>query len=434
VGAEQRHPGLTAAAAPAPDPGAALVPCGARAPRPGGPVLPRSSDPETVSKLGDIAASAGLRRIHLMSWRDLDDVEAGGSEVHASTVARLWAEAGIEVQLRTSYAQGHPPVVMRDGYKVVRRAGRYMIFPRAALFEVSGRAGPRDGLVEIWNGMPFFSPVWARGPKVVFLHHVHAEMWQMVLPPNLATLGDTLERRVAPFLYKRSRIVTLSTSSKAELVDELGYPSSRVTVVPPGVDPRYTPGGERSPTPLVVALGRLVPVKRYDLLIDTLASIKARHPQLEAVIASEGYERLALEERIRSHEAESWIRLPGRVSDAELVELYRRAWVVASASAREGWNMSLTEAAACGTPAVATRISGHMDAVVHGETGLLVEPAELGSALDKVLGDPDLRERMSAAALAHARRFTWEATAIGTLTALAEEAHRLRERRLPWSA
>ena len=387
-----------------------------------------------MSKLGDIAASAGLRRIHLMSWRDLDDVEAGGSEVHASTVARLWAEAGIEVQLRTSYAQGHPHVVVRDGYKVVRRAGRYMIFPRAALFELSGRAGPRDGLVEIWNGMPFFSPVWARGPKIVFLHHVHAEMWQMVLPPNLATLGDTLERRVAPFLYRRSRIVTLSTSSKAELVDELGYPGSRVTVVPPGVDPRFTPGGERSPTPVVVALGRLVPVKRYDLLIDTLVSIKDRHPQLEAVIASEGYERLALEERIRSHEAESWIRLPGRIPDADLVDLYRRAWVVASASAREGWNMSLTEAAACGTPAVATRISGHMDAVVHGETGLLVEPAELGPALDRVLSDPDERERMSAAALAHAARFTWETTAIGTLTALAEEAYRLRDRRLPWSS
>jgi glycosyltransferase involved in cell wall biosynthesis len=107
--------------------------------------------------------------------------------------------------------------------------------------------------------------------------------------------------------------------------------------------------------------------------------------------------------------------------------------VVASASAREGWNMSLTEAAACGTPAVATRISGHMDAVVHGEKGLLVEPDELGPALDQVLSDPDLRERMSKAALAHAGRFTWEATALGTLTALAEEAHRLRQRGLPWT-
>ena len=94
--------------------------------------------------------------------------------------------------------------------------------------------------------------------------------------------------------------------------------------------------------------------------------------------------------------------------------------------------MSLTEAAACGTPSVATRISGHMDAVVHGETGLLVEPAELGPAIDQVLSDADLRERMAAAALRHAGRFTWEATALGTLTALAEEAHRLRQRRLLW--
>ena len=70
---------------------------------------------DTLAKLGDLAASAGLRRIHMLAWRDLDDVEAGGSEVHATTVARLWAEAGIEVTMRTSYAQGHPPESHRDG-------------------------------------------------------------------------------------------------------------------------------------------------------------------------------------------------------------------------------------------------------------------------------------------------------------------------------
>src|SRR5215212_1118034 len=106
-----------------------------------------------------------------------------------------------------------------------------MIFPRAALFEVSGRAGPRDGLVEIWNGMPFFSPLWARGPRIVFLHHIHAEMWRMVLPPRMATVGDVVERRVAPPLYRRSRIVTLSTSSRQELLEH-GFLPHRVTVVP----------------------------------------------------------------------------------------------------------------------------------------------------------------------------------------------------------
>src|SRR5690242_11511982 len=172
---------------------------------------------DVIAKLGDLAADAGLRRIHLLSWRDLADVEAGGSEVHAATVARLWSEAGVDVTLRTSYAQGHAPVITRDGYRVIRRAGRYLIFPRAAVSELIGRHGPSDALVEIWNGMPFLSPLWYRGPKVVLLHHVHAEMWQMVLGderPWAATLGDTIERRLAPLAYRRTPIVTLSESSK----------------------------------------------------------------------------------------------------------------------------------------------------------------------------------------------------------------------------
>ena len=141
---------------------------------------------DSARTLGDIAAGAGLRRIHLLAWRDLDDEEAGGSEVHAHTVARLWSEAGIEVTMRTSFAVGQPPTAVRDGYRVVRRAGRYLVFPRTALAAATGRMGPRDGLVEIWNGMPFLSPVWGRGPRVTWLHHVHAEMWQMMLPGPLA--------------------------------------------------------------------------------------------------------------------------------------------------------------------------------------------------------------------------------------------------------
>lgn len=378
------------------------------------------------AKLGDIAAAAGLRRIHLVSWRDLDDVEAGGSEVHAATIARLWSEAGIEVVLRTSYAQGHPPVITRDGYQVVRRAGRYMIFPRAALHELARRSGRRDGLVEIWNGMPFFSPLWAFGPRIVFLHHVHAEMWRMVLPPNLAAIGDTVERRIAPPLYRRSRIVTLSSSSKAELVSELGFRPERVTVVPPGVDPVFTtsPDVPKADVPTVVAVGRLVPVKRFDVLIDTLARLKGTHPQLRATIVGEGYERIALEQRVRDAGAESWLELPGRVSEAALIDLYRRAWVVASTSAREGWGMTITEAAACGTPAVATRISGHADAVADGESGLLADDAGIEAALHRVLTDTALRRRLEAGAVAHAARFTWDATAAGTLQALADEAMR----------
>ncbi len=385
---------------------------------------------DTLAKLGDLAASAGLRRIHMLAWRDLADVEAGGSELHATTVARLWAEAGIEVTIRTSYAQGHPPESHRDGVHVIRRAGRYLVFPRAIVSEMSGRHGPRDGLVEIWNGMPFWSPLWATGPRVVFLHHVHGAMWKMVLPPNLAKFGETVEKRIAPPIYRRSRIITLSGSSRDELVHELKFDQSRVSVVPPGIDPRFTPGDatpEKSEAPLVVAVGRLMPVKRFDELIKVMAEVRRTHPTVQLTIVGDGAERENLEALVADLDASDWVSMPGRLSDDALVELYRRAWVLASASAAEGWGMTVTEAAACGTPAVVTDIAGHRDAVQSGITGILSpDTAALARDISALLDDRATRERMRSAGLARAGELTWEATATGTLAALAGEATRLR--------
>jgi glycosyltransferase involved in cell wall biosynthesis len=385
---------------------------------------------DNIAKIGDLAAGIGIRRVHMLSWRDLEDVEAGGSEVHASTVARLWAQAGLDVTLRTSYAQGQARTVTRDGYRVIRRAGRYLVFPRAVGSELVGRHGPRDALVEIWNGMPFFSPLWARGPRVVVVHHVHAEMWKMVLgddAPWAATMGDLIERRIAPPAYRRSRIVTLSQSSKDDIVELMRIPARNIDVVPPGIDPRFTPAGDKSPHPLVVAVGRLVPVKRHERLIRAVATARKTRGDIELTIIGEGYERPALEAVVREVDGTDWVTFAGHVSDNDLVAFYRRAWVVASTSAREGWNMSLTEAAACGTPAVATNIPGHRDAVVENESGLLVDREDedgFGRALLRVLDDDVERARLAAGALAHAARFTWEATATGVMRALATDAKR----------
>jgi glycosyltransferase involved in cell wall biosynthesis len=383
--------------------------------------------PNDRDVLASIAEDAGLRRVHFVAWRDLDDPEAGGSELHAHRVASLWAEAGIDVTFRTSAVAGAEAALTRDGYRVLRQAGRYGIFPGAAWEGIRMGHRPGDALVEIWNGMPFFSPLWYRGPRLVFLHHVHAEMWGMVLPPKLAWLGEKVERSLAPRFYRNARILTLSESSRGEIIEILGLPPRHVSVSPPGVDERFSPGGKRSPTPLVVAVGRLVPVKRFDLLIRSLASLRERVPALQAVIIGEGYARAELEQLRSELGAESWLQLVGRVEDQELIAWYRRAWVVASSSLREGWGMTLTEAAACGTPAVATAIAGHTDAVLHGESGLLVDsPADLEGALERVITDEVLRNRLSRGALTRARWFTWGATARRSLEALAEETERRR--------
>lgn len=401
------------------------------------------ADPlDAPDKIGDLAAEAGIRRVQVVAWRDLDDVEAGGSELHAARVCAAWADAGIEVRCRTSHAPGHPPELVRDGYAVERRAGRYLVFPRAAASLVSRRTPRPDALVEIWNGMPFLSPLWFRGPRLTFLHHVHGAMWHMVLPPRLAAAGDLLERRLAPPLYRRSSVVTLSESSRSEIVSQLGLRPERVSVVPPGVDDRFhttTPPQSvpRSPTPSLLAVGRLVPAKRFDALIRAAVAVRAAVPGTELTIVGEGYERQTLERLVDELDARSFVHLPGRLSDAELVAHYRTAWLLVATSSHEGWGMSITEAAAAGTPAIATAIAGHRDAVVDGETGTLVPDVDAtlveafaGAVVDLLRDDPR-REAWGRAAADRASRFTWEATATALMRLLVADAERRSGRDWP---
>ena len=367
---------------------------------------------DTQLDLEDLIADSQLRAIKIVAWRDLDDPEAGGSELHAHRIASIWAAAGLDVTMRTSQVSNAPQEVTRDGYRSIRKNGRYSVFPSVMAEGLRSRRSKHSALVEIWNGMPFLSPLWHRGPRIVFLHHVHAEMWNMALSPRLAAGGKAFEGTFAPPLYRSSTVVTLSESSREEICASLKLPQDKVVVVPPGIDSRFQPGGTRSPDPYVVAVGRLVPFKRFDDLIRNLVSVKEKIPQLRASILGEGYERANLESLRDELGASSWLELPGRLSDDDQLAHYQSAWIVASTSGKEGWGMTLTEAAACGTPGIATDIPGHRDAIQDGHSGLLVGPGDsFAGLLSSILLDDQLRATLSQGALSYAKTLTWERTA-----------------------
>ncbi len=360
----------------------------------------------------DDLLARGIRRVHTLAWRDLDDPDAGGSEVHADEFMQRWAALGLDVLHRTSAATGLPATARRNGYDVVRRGSRYSVFPRTVAAELTRRMGRYDALVEIWNGVPWGSPMWCRRPHITMLHHVHGPMWDQILPGPLAAFGRALEARIAPPFYRRSLTVTPSDATRDELID-LGFRADRVVAVPNGVDPYFAPGGKRSAMPSLVAVGRLAPVKRFELVIDAAVAARRRVPGLTLTIVGDGPLRPQLDARIAAAGASDWIRLVGRVAREDLVAHYRSAWLVVSGSLAEGWGLSLTEGAACATPCVATDIRGHRSSVVAGETGLLVEPSRLGATIADVLLDDRRRGALAAAALARARTLTWDASALG---------------------
>lgn len=377
---------------------------------------PTGTGATSIPEMAEEMIVAGVRKVLVLAWRDLDDAEAGGSEVHADQFERRWAAAGLEVTHRTSFAVGLPATAQRNGYSVVRRGSRYSVFPRAVMNTVTH---PRsyDALVEVWNGVPWFSPVWCRKPRITFLHHVHGPMWDQIMPGPLAGLGRALESRLAPPFYRRTLTLTPSDATRDELL-EIGFRPERVVAVPNGTDEMFQPGGARAPQPTVVCVGRLAHVKRQDELIEAAVVARRRVPDLRLIVVGDGPLRPELERRIAQHDAGSWISLAGRLSHAELIDLYRSAWLVASASLAEGWGLTLTEAAACGTPAVASDIRGHRSSVVDGVTGVLAPLDRLGDALADVLLDDALRNRLGAAALQRARTLTWDASATGVLRGL----------------
>jgi glycosyltransferase involved in cell wall biosynthesis len=375
------------------------------------------------------AARSGVRAVHVFAFRDRDDPEAGGSEEHAYWTCRHLTLAGLDVTLHTAAVPGQPAVIERDGFRVVRRGGRLGVFATAMLDERRGRLGPCDAIVDIFHGAPFLTPLWARTvPKVAVVHHVHLGTWHWILPGPLGRVGHAVEQFAVPLVYRRTTMVTAASSVRDEIVEQYRIEPDHVVIAPHGIAPRFRPGGTKDARPLIVAVGRFMPQKGFEDLLPILAEVHRRVPAAEVVVVGDGPHRPVLEQQAAALGAtDGWLRFVGRVDDAELVGWYQRAWVMTSASRREGFGLTLTEAAACGTPVVASRITGHVDACADGVSGLLASgPAEFADAVERILVDPALRARLGAGALAHAARFRWDESAAVLLDALCAAADRRR--------
>jgi glycosyltransferase involved in cell wall biosynthesis len=151
-----------------------------------------------------------------------------------------------------------------------------------------------------------------------------------------------------------------------------------------------------------------------DLVIDAVHALAGQGLDVELLIAGEGDQRSALEARIRRLGLEDRVQMLGFLPEDAKVDLLRRAWVHVLTSPKEGWGISNIEAAACGTPSVASDAPGLRESVVDGRTGLLVPHGDVGAlsdALGRLLSDHALREQMGQQAREFAETYSWQSSA-----------------------
>ena len=262
---------------------------------------------------------------------------------------------------------------------------------------------------------------------VVTIHDLAPLHW----PEHYLRLPHSWAGHTAQYaLAKRAdAVIAVSEATKRDLIERLGVPESRVTVIPEAVDPSFDPPDAdmgRAQTyrmfgfdgPFVLYVGQFDPRKNMDGLVSAFARAAERHGDLRLVVAGDlGKLAPFLHDALRRANAPAHrVALAGQVSDVDLAALYAGAECLLHPALLEGFGLTPLESLAAGTPVVGFR-AGAVEEVV-GDAGLLVEsdrPEALGDALVHYLDDSALRASLRARTKARAALFSWDRAARDTL-------------------
>jgi glycosyltransferase involved in cell wall biosynthesis len=356
-------------------------------------------------------------RVAVANWRDPWHPQAGGAERYAWEMARALANRGAAVQFVTARAPGQSRAERRDGIAIVRRGGRFTVYPLVLAWLVSHRRSV-DIVLDCQNGIAFFSPLALprRVPVLCVMHHVHTAQFGVHFPAWMAVAGRVLEGPVSRFVYRRAACVAVSPSTVDAMRDRLRW-TGDIYLIPNGSPaPDKTPAGKNE---TLVWVGRLVAHKRAELIVPLAErgftiDVIGRGP---AAAAIEGHER---------------VRVHGFLAEQDKRAIVAGSLLHLNTSQGEGWGLCVLEAAALGVPTVAFDVEGLRDAVRDGETGWLVRDGEqladtVGRAV-RELSDQARREQIAQACRAWAGLLSWERStaAMADLVAACVRARRAR--------
>ncbi|WP_427870050.1 glycosyltransferase [Leucobacter luti] len=379
--------------------------------------------------------------------------DAGGMNVVVKAQAEALARAGHRVRIFTRRSSEEPAerVGLAPNLEVVHLAagparllakgdheGVVAEFAEALAAEIARDPAQLLHAEHWFSGIAALPAAESAGiPLVVSFHSIAAD--------EDSPLGDgerpeSPGRRAGERLIAQAAdlVIAVSEAERLTILDRLGGDPARVCVVPLGVDTKlfrpcetrecderrdwFAHGGR----PEVLVVGRLHPLKGFDLAIEAVAAIPSERRPVLRIVGSpppDGDDYVeGLHDAIARHRMITTVAFEGALRRGELAKRFQESTLVLVPSHSETFGLVALEAAATGVPVVARNAGGLREAVVDGETGILVsgdDPAAWAAAIERLLQDPELAERMGAAARQHALAMSWEASA-----ACLEDAYR----------
>lgn len=355
--------------------------------------------------------TSGKLNILIYNWRDTKHVWGGGAECYVHEIAKRWVKEGHAVTLFCGNDGKNPANEKITGYQVIRRGGFYTVYLWAFLYYIFKFQGKYDCIVDCENGIPFYSPLYSKVPTILLIHHVHQEVFRKHLIFPLSYIAMFMESRVMPFVYKNSRIVTISESSRKAIVSMNWAEESDVNIVNPGINIGNYKKYEKTIHPSFLYLGRLQPWKNVDIAIHAFARTLENHKEAKLTIAGFGESIEHLKKLSKKYGLNGAVNFTGFVSEERKQQLLAESWVSLQPSSFEGWGITVIEANAAGTPVIASNINGLIDSVKDTKTGILVPVKDVeiwAKAMDGMIRYEEFRSELSQNALKWSNNFSWD--------------------------
>jgi glycosyltransferase involved in cell wall biosynthesis len=297
-----------------------------------------------------------------------------------------------------------------DGIRLVR-AGRQWTVHWRAFQRYRGRLRGRfDVVIDEVNTMPFFTPLWAGIPTFMLIFQLAREVWWYESRFPISAVGFAVEPLYLQ-VYRQTPVFTISRSTEGDLRG-FGF-KSPITIIPIGIEKVDGAPQPKADTPTFLYVGRLAPSKRIGHMVQALASFRKATGtgSLRLVGSGSAQYRQSVAKLARRLNVDDSVVFLGQVSSQEKYRLMAEAHVLLMTSVREGWGLVVTEASACGTPAIVYDVPGLRDSVRNDVTGLVVSPRpeHLTSAMIRLTTDPQLYARLAEEGRRWSQTFTFDA-------------------------
>jgi glycosyltransferase involved in cell wall biosynthesis len=277
------------------------------------------------------------------------------------------------------------------------------------------------GRVDLFHSPDFTLPPTLPGvPTLLTVHDL-----SFIRDPDSAwpSLRAFLNKAVPRSVQRATHVLADSKATKADLVELLGTPAEKITVLYSGVDARFVPIRDQVeldrvcakyqlPRPFILSVGTLQPRKNYGRLIEAVGQVASTVPHHLVITGGKGWMYETIFEQVKQSGLEGRVHFPGFVDDADLPALYSAADLFAYVSLYEGFGLPLLEAMACGTPVIGSNTSSLPEVI--GDVGLQADPRnvdDITRALQQLIDQPELRARSIGLGLERAKTFTWKKAA-----------------------